>query len=216
MLANAAPLEGEPKPTPHPRRRGLEALLDDLIEDGGSNPAGLREETPAVPIAPPRRLPTTPSRSSTELEGCRVLLVEDAIDRANAAGVLYIAAAGNNGRNIDSNPFYPASYDSPNVISVANVTRFGSRASEAFWSAPAAALDRMARGLSFPGPVLLIAGGCNDWTGAPLQARHAGLFADARMQVIEGAGHDTAWDTPEATQAAIRSFLAAPPGSPDR
>ena len=113
--------------------------------------------------------------------------------------------------NHPANPYHcPGQpYDAP-------AWRFGSRASEAFWSAPTAALDRMARGLSFPGPVLLIAGGCNDWTGAPLQARHAGLFADARMQVIEGAGHDTAWDAPEATQAAIRSFLAAPPGSPDR
>jgi subtilisin family serine protease len=55
--------------------------------------------------------------------------MKDAIDRANAAGVLYIAAAGNNGRNTDSSPFYPAGYDSPNIISVASVTRFGSRSS---------------------------------------------------------------------------------------
>ncbi|MGA1708793.1 MAG: ATP-binding protein [Phycisphaerales bacterium] len=93
MLANAAPLEGEPKPAPHPRRRGLEALLDGLIEDGGSNPAGRREEASAVPIAPPRRLPTTPSRSSTELEGCRVLLVEDAVDTRRLLS-LHLGRAG--------------------------------------------------------------------------------------------------------------------------
>jgi subtilisin family serine protease len=53
--------------------------------------------------------------------------MKDAIDRANAAGVLYVAAAGNNGTNSVYSPFYPASYDSPNIISVANMTRFGTR-----------------------------------------------------------------------------------------
>lgn len=43
--------------------------------------------------------------------------------------MLYIAAAGNNGRNTDSSPFYPASYDNRNIISVANMTRYGSRSS---------------------------------------------------------------------------------------
>ena len=44
------------------------------------------------------------------------------IERASNAGVLFIAAAGNNGRNIDVTPFYPASYDVPNIIAVANTT----------------------------------------------------------------------------------------------
>jgi subtilisin family serine protease len=34
-------------------------------------------------------------------------------------GVLVVAAAGNNARNTDESPFYPASYDLPNIISVA-------------------------------------------------------------------------------------------------
>lgn len=61
--------------------------------------------------------------------------MKDAIDRANAAGVLYVAAAGNNGRDTDASPFYPASYDSPNVISVANMTRFGGRSSSSNYGA---------------------------------------------------------------------------------
>ncbi|WP_421905007.1 alpha/beta fold hydrolase [Mameliella sp.] len=69
----------------------------------------------------------------------------------------------------------------------------------------------MASGLAFPGPVLVLAGGCKDWTGPPLQARHATMFPDARVEVIEGAGHDTFWDKPDATLAAIRSFVATPP-----
>ena len=44
--------------------------------------------------------------------------LRDAINRAAAANQLFIAAAGNSGRDIDASPSYPASYDVPNVISV--------------------------------------------------------------------------------------------------
>lgn len=44
-------------------------------------------------------------------------VLEDAISYAQAQGVLVISAAGNDGVNIDNNPFYPACYD--NVIGVA-------------------------------------------------------------------------------------------------
>ncbi len=53
----------------------------------------------------------------------------DAISRANDAGVLFSAAAGNNNRNNDTSPFYPATYDLPNIISVAAMDRFGNRSS---------------------------------------------------------------------------------------
>jgi len=53
----------------------------------------------------------------------------DAINRANNAGVLFSAAAGNAGSNNDISAFYPANYDVPNVISVASVDRFGNRSS---------------------------------------------------------------------------------------
>lgn len=48
----------------------------------------------------------------------------DAINRADAAGHLFVAAAGNGGQdsvgdNNDTTPHYPSSYDSPNIISVA-------------------------------------------------------------------------------------------------
>ncbi|MCC7300799.1 MAG: S8 family serine peptidase, partial [Verrucomicrobia bacterium] len=43
----------------------------------------------------------------------------DAISYANGKGVLFIAAAGNNGLDNDSTPHYPSSYDLPNVVSVA-------------------------------------------------------------------------------------------------
>jgi len=49
----------------------------------------------------------------------------DAILRANAAGVLFIAAAGNSGTNNDTSPSYPSNYDSPNVIAVAAINKTG-------------------------------------------------------------------------------------------
>jgi subtilisin family serine protease len=43
----------------------------------------------------------------------------EAIARLNAAGVLVVAAAGNEGADNDRTPSYPAGYDLPNVIAVA-------------------------------------------------------------------------------------------------
>ena len=43
----------------------------------------------------------------------------DAIAQADQHGVLFVAAAGNDGVNNDTAPHYPASYDLPNIISVA-------------------------------------------------------------------------------------------------
>jgi subtilisin family serine protease len=47
----------------------------------------------------------------------------DAINTAGQQGALFIAAAGNEGRNTDLSPAYPASYNLPNIISVAATDR---------------------------------------------------------------------------------------------
>ncbi|MCA1568077.1 MAG: S8 family serine peptidase [Acidobacteria bacterium] len=47
------------------------------------------------------------------------LALRDALERAAVRGVVVVCSAGNNGRNIDSQPYYPAAYDLPNLISVA-------------------------------------------------------------------------------------------------
>ncbi|NUQ81413.1 MAG: S8 family serine peptidase [Bacteroidetes bacterium] len=49
----------------------------------------------------------------------------DAVERANAAGILFIAAAGNSGTNNDATPSYPSGYTSANVIAVASITSTG-------------------------------------------------------------------------------------------
>ena len=85
--------------------------------------------------------------------------------------------------------------------------RFGAAANRLWAQAPAADLERIARGTVFRGPVLFLAGACNDWTGEPLQSRHAARFPDARLHVIPDAGHDVVWDNPDATLPVIRDFL---------
>ncbi len=55
------------------------------------------------------------------------LATKDAIDALGNAGVLQVFAAGNDGSNIDVTPFYPASYNSPWIISVANSTSTDTR-----------------------------------------------------------------------------------------
>lgn len=52
----------------------------------------------------------------------------DSIEAANEAGVLFIAAAGNEEKDNDEEPSFPANYDVPNVISVAAVDRNGNLA----------------------------------------------------------------------------------------
>ena len=49
----------------------------------------------------------------------------DAIERANQAGILFIAAAGNSTNDNDANASYPSSYDLDNVIGVASITSSG-------------------------------------------------------------------------------------------
>jgi len=60
--------------------------------------------------------------------------LQDAIERANQAGILFIAAAGNGGSDgvgddNDKTPSYPASYPNANIIAVAAITSSGAKAS---------------------------------------------------------------------------------------
>lgn len=48
----------------------------------------------------------------------------DAIDAAKNVGILFIAAAGNDGMNTDGSPHYPSSYDLPNIVSIGASDRY--------------------------------------------------------------------------------------------
>jgi subtilisin family serine protease len=51
--------------------------------------------------------------------------LKDAIDRAAAENILFIAAAGNSGTNNDVTASYPSGYNSSNIIAVASITSIG-------------------------------------------------------------------------------------------
>jgi len=55
--------------------------------------------------------------------------LKDAISRASAKDILFIAAAGNSGTNNDTTASYPSNYDLPNVIAVAAIDKTGALAS---------------------------------------------------------------------------------------
>jgi len=55
--------------------------------------------------------------------------LQDAIERANTADILFIAAAGNSTQNIDATISYPAGYPNSNIISVASITSTGALSS---------------------------------------------------------------------------------------
>lgn len=55
--------------------------------------------------------------------------MNDVIEAANSAGILFVAAAGNDAKDNDSSNSYPSGYEVPNVISVAAIDRSGNLAS---------------------------------------------------------------------------------------
>ncbi|MDQ8205655.1 S8 family serine peptidase [Pelagicoccus sp. SDUM812003] len=57
------------------------------------------------------------------------LLLKRAIERANDAGALFVASAGNESQDIEYAPTYPASYQIPNILTVAATTLYGNLAS---------------------------------------------------------------------------------------
>jgi subtilisin family serine protease len=63
------------------------------------------------------------------------LALRDALERAAMRGVVVVCSAGNNGRNIDSQPYYPASFDLPNLISVSATDSSDNLTSWSNWGA---------------------------------------------------------------------------------
>ena len=93
---------------------------------------------------------------------------KDAIDALGRAGVLQVFAAGNNGQNADNVPMYPAAYDSPWIISVANSTSTDARNSGSNYGL--ISVDLAAPGTSIQST--LLNGGYGGLTGTSMAAPH--------------------------------------------
>lgn len=104
--------------------------------------------------------------------------------------------------NHPDNPYHCPGSEYPG-----HAKRFGGLASNVAGKTSDAEFDRLALGEAFPGPVLFMGSSCNTWIGAELQAKHAERFANARLEVIEGAGHEMLIEKPEDSLAVIRDFL---------
>ncbi|HEX8001055.1 MAG TPA: S8 family peptidase, partial [Pyrinomonadaceae bacterium] len=120
-------------------------------------------------------------------------ILRDAIERAGRSGAVVVVSAGNSGRDIESAPYYPASFGLPNVIAVAATNNFDQLAS---WSNYGSAHVAVAA----PGTDILtteMGGGYRLVTGtsvaAPLVSGVVGLVRTVRP-----------WLTPNGTVARIK------------
>ena len=102
-------------------------------------------------------------------------------------------------------------YHCPGVAYGAPRWRWGSTASSALTGPDThVSLDHIrSTASSVTTPILFLAGACDTWIGPELQRKHAAWYPDARVEVIEEAGHDMFWDRPDASIRAVREFLTA-------
>lgn len=125
--------------------------------------------------------------------------LRDAIDRANTANILFVAAAGNSSLNIDASPSYPASYNNDNIIAVASITSTGVLSSFSNYGSTSVDLGAPGSGIVSTVPVKSgrnIVSGYANYSGTSMATPH-----------VTGACALYAASNPGATAATIKSAI---------
>ena len=95
---------------------------------------------------------------------------KDALDALGSENVLQVFAAGNNNRNIETNPFFPASYNTPSILSVASSDQNDNRSG--FSNYGAASVDIAAPGSGILSTIRLSAN-YGSMSGTSMASPHA-------------------------------------------
>ena len=129
--------------------------------------------------------------------------LKDAIDRANAAGILFIAAAGNSGTDNDATASYPSGYTSDNVIAVASITSTGALSSFSQYGATTVDIGAPGSGIwstvpkaSGKGKTATIGSGYASYNGTSMATPH-----------VTGAAALYASENPGASAAQIKAAI---------
>ncbi len=105
--------------------------------------------------------------------------LQDKIEEAGGKNVLTVAAAGDDGINIDRTPFYPASFDSPYVLSVAATNQddtLWAGSNDHDWRDNSSNYGRTSVDVAAPGKLIqttmatAIGGGTGNWEGTSMAA----------------------------------------------